>query len=518
MVRWPFDRNYNRQVFIMANATDSYNNEKPSHCTLAVMRALTRPLIFPTTLDEGDDQLLDALLSHWDVRIPVDPNDYSTRHHWEKQTRTALFDRMFDWDSTAASTASLHPYFSFGDPSSPFFSPWADVGNCLRHLLLHRIASRQSGDCLVLASNDIDLFIATGPDFGDASLERIRQNMQSRVECGRYYLLRCHFNQTQKSMTFGYHSLPDDKCTFSIFHSLHVISLLDNEDWRLQSCIIVKNLARILVCLQHFAVPLLWSATEKRSLVGYNSNDECCVEKVYTTPIICNIFQATVRNMIDMYKALETAQVPHTDRLVSTVNLGGSDDMGLICRFAPVGRSYLPQDINELLDSLLCVCEALVALHARGIMHRDIRWDNIFHSFESNNSASSQYVFSREWVLFDFEFAAWAPQPAFGENTLTPSNHAPEMMRQHNATRDECHDVAVDIWGLGYLMETAHVDIPASHCPAMQELQEKCSDANHENRPTAAQCLGILQKLQEKPRSPDKDVMCYSGSGCSIPS
>jgi len=33
--------------------------------------------------------------------------------------------------------------------------------------------------------------------------------------------------------------------------------------------------------------------------------------------------------------------------------------------------------------------------------------------------------FSNEWALFDFEYAAYAPKPAFPAHTLAAENHAP---------------------------------------------------------------------------------------------
>eukprot|EP00797_Seminavis_robusta_P012366 Sro195_g083140.1 Has 429 Blast hits to 424 proteins in 112 species Archae - 2 (248) ;mRNA; r:31579-32322 len=214
---------------------------------------------------------------------------------------------------------------------------------------------------------------------------------------------------------------------------------------------------------------------------------------------------------------LDVAQVPHTDRLISAKE---DKTSAIVCNFAPVGRSYLPQDVDELVDALICVCEALVVLHKRGVMHRDIRWANVFHTFAVDAEHSGEKVtkadrgraslFSREWVLFDFEFAAWAPQPPFGAHTLTPGNHAPEMVESEGsgqAQTGQSHDVKVDIWGLGFLLQTANVDIPKSHLSALQNIQADCIQTNPVNRPSALQCIGVLKELQAKPRSSDKDVV-----------
>jgi len=390
------------------------------NCTLAVVRALTRPFLVPPTLQ----QLPTALVEPWRVRIPVDTQDLPTQNHWREQPHTTpLFHSMLDWQeetkeetaatvvpindhsdkcdtnsrnsnkkntetaATPTSTASLHPYFSFGNATSPFFNPYEDVGNCLRQLLLHQIGCQQMlNHHITLTSHDTDLFVATAPNFCEANLRNLRISPQ-------YYLLRCHYDKRQKQLQFGYHtsitstrtrstavvssgytwtmdhSDDDDNnndtgtdtdtmngpikkqkseddasanSTVSPFQILHTLSLKKDPDWRLKACILLQNLARILLCLKDFAIPLV-CRPEKLSLIhdGASSSDNDVIQKVYTTPNICNIFNATVRNMRDIYQALEEANVPHSDRIV--YHMEKEQDGTCVCHFAPVGRSYLPE-------------------------------------------------------------------------------------------------------------------------------------------------------------------------------
>jgi len=272
--------------------------------------------------------------------------------HWQEQNHTELFDTMFEWgvDSDKPSV-TLQPYFSFGMASSPFFQPWEDVATCLKYLLLHQTGCHQTSTSVTLISHETDLFIATAPNFDEGEIENLRIS-------STYYLIRCHHKN--RSLVFGYHTSRKDDMTF---HELHTVSLSD-ENWRLTTCIIMKNIARILNTLKDYAIPV--TCNDKLSVV------DNCKQKIYLSDHICGIFNATVTNMISMYTAI--ANVPHTEKLVSTEETVQPDgNKSVICIFKPVGRSYLPENICELLDALVCVSKALVDIHALGIMHRDIK-------------------------------------------------------------------------------------------------------------------------------------------------
>ena len=182
-----------------------------------------------------------------------------------------------------------------------------------------------------------------------------------------------------------------------------------------------------------------------------------------------------------------------------------------VCKFAPIGRCYLPINAQELLDALGCVVETLLVLHSHQIMHRDIRWGNVFHALDRPNGHDNKQQFTREWVLFDFEFAALAPQPPFGEHSLTPDNHAPEMistaLQSITGGDNGYHDTAVDVWGLGYLLANAFVDLPKSHASDLLQLQEQCLQKDPAFRPTTRECFEIIRKLQARPLSTEKNVL-----------
>jgi hypothetical protein len=263
-------------------------------CTLSVMRRLTRPLINPPTEEELDAILMDP----WPIRVAVSPTDYTTLNHWREQRHTKLFQSMLEWPDDGEGndiqrppsrpTAPRHPFFSFGDPLSPFlFNPSQDVGQCLRNLLFHQMASHQSlGHDVTLSSHEVGLFVATGDKFQD--LEIASLNISPH-----FYLLRCHHDKDHHTLIIGYHTRKQSNQTSSTFHKLHMVSLHD-DNLQLTTSILLKNLARILLCLKNFAIPLV-ARPEKLSLIRQR------IQKVHDSDYICNIFNATVQNMIDVY-------------------------------------------------------------------------------------------------------------------------------------------------------------------------------------------------------------------------
>ncbi|OWM75659.1 hypothetical protein CDL15_Pgr021824 [Punica granatum] len=165
-------------------------------------------------------------------------------------------------------------------------------------------------------------------------------------------------------------------------------------------------------------------------------------------------------------------RVPHAEFIVQ------SSEKDLAHVFKPRGIKSKPVSFEQLVEALMYVTKALVALHDLCFMHRDLSWDKVVRRVDNEG----------EWVVCGFDEAVASPQiyPRGGE-LVARGAHAPEMGRG-------LHNVKVDVWGVGYLVKTCGLDggVPK----LLRELQNRCLDLNPEHRPTAADCYHHLLQLQ----------------------
>ncbi|KAL1219828.1 Crinkler effector protein 8 [Cardamine amara subsp. amara] len=179
-------------------------------------------------------------------------------------------------------------------------------------------------------------------------------------------------------------------------------------------------------------------------------------------------------------------RVPHAE------HLDRASEKDLSLSFKPRGIRVKPRNVDHLIESLMCVTRALVALHDLSFMHRDMGWDNVMKSTETSTTTTTS---DAEWFICGFDAAVESPQlnphrPAAkaveNEEEEERGRHAPEMERG-------LHAVKVDVWGVGYMIKTCGL----SNVPKMlRELQKKCLETNQENRPTAADCFHHLLQVQ----------------------
>ena len=163
--------------------------------------------------------------------------------------------------------------------------------------------------------------------------------------------------------------------------------------------------------------------------------------------------------------------------------------------------------IDDTVKVLVDVVEALVAMKTRGIVHRDIKPDNIL-------------LLGGRWCLADFGIARFAEAttaPDTRKYAMTPSHAAPEQWRAEQATN------ATDVYATGivaYQLLAGRVPFegPETHDYRRQHLKERpapisniptnlrslineCLYKNPQARPVPSEIIGTADEYESQVRS-----------------
>ncbi|KAI6145599.1 hypothetical protein BKA82DRAFT_995780 [Pisolithus tinctorius] len=135
-----------------------------------------------------------------------------------------------------------------------------------------------------------------------------------------------------------------------------------------------------------------------------------------------------VNHLEKIYGILKDKSIPNTDMLVRAQ----TDAVVLV----PRGTPQEPGTENELRECLVCVLDALVALHHIPLYHRDIRWSNVIRTIDDRS----------KWILIGWDDAAVPPTQALSF-AREREHHSPAIFR-------DGHGEEVDIWAVGRLIRT----------------------------------------------------------------
>jgi hypothetical protein len=149
-------------------------------------------------------------------------------------------------------------------------------------------------------------------------------------------------------------------------------------------------------------------------------------------------------------------------------------EAGASFMFERVGIESKPQNQLQLVNALRCVLTALVGLHKKGFIHRDLRWPNVLlHA-------------SGYWTLIDFDDAVAAPASDTSAGHLSRESHALEMFDR------KTHSFPVDVWGVGHLIVTSGVGITNL---LLDQLKHSLMATDPDARPTAEAALAQLETI-----------------------
>ncbi|CAG8587668.1 5869_t:CDS:2 [Ambispora leptoticha] len=247
--------------------------------------------------------------------------------------------------------------------------------------------------------------------------------------------------------------------------------LLETLDGRIQAFNIGINIGRLLIPLRQ----TLPDAFVHEFIILHRSSGKT-IELLQTSVIKRYYSAGSVEKLKTLYREMENSNVPFIDHLDDTNTTETETPFAI---FSPKGVRHKPTSKEQLVKALHCVLTALKSLHEIGIMHRDLRWDNVL-----------KFIDQDKWFIIDFDDACHTPSST--PNTLLArDNHAPDIFQPY-------HNESVDIWSVGYLIRTVLVEVQELSNYASTTLMAK----NHFDRPTAKEILrwlwdnyrGILEK------------------------
>jgi len=117
-----------------------------------------------------------------------------------------------------------------------------------------------------------------------------------------------------------------------------------------------------------------------------------------------------------------------TSQVAPALDLSRSVEVQL--ELGPIGAVGVVRNEEDLLCMVRSVAATLKAVHSMGLVHRDVRWDNLLK------------LGSHEWLLIDWELAG-----NVGEKVWWHGKDLPPF-----AQRGEVYDVQGDLWQLGYMV------------------------------------------------------------------
>jgi serine/threonine protein kinase len=167
-------------------------------------------------------------------------------------------------------------------------------------------------------------------------------------------------------------------------------------------------------------------------VIDLNTNEILVVKRPRSPECSQTVVEATILKGIRHQSIIElksTMETPHGPALLFPYYPYG-DFFEIIVRCGSLAESYVKVIMFHLLDGV-------DYLHERGIVHRDIKPDNIFLASCDVNDV----------VLADFGLACVLPESGFTECSVGSARYAaPEIWEHHISTEK------VDIWSLGVTM------------------------------------------------------------------
>ena len=182
-------------------------------------------------------------------------------------------------------------------------------------------------------------------------------------------------------------------------------------------------------------------------------------------------------NIVKLYDVKETSQYFYL--VTEYCNGGGLSDC--LEKYQEEHNAPFPEELVQYL--MKQIVSALRYLHAKRILHRDIKLDNILVHYDSEEDRVNKNLMKAKVKMIDFGFARYLKKEELAYSTLgSPINMDPGILRKLNKmehSKEYGYDEKADIWSLG----TACYEMLIGNCTfdadSMKDLVSKVERGNY---------------------------------------
>ena len=183
------------------------------------------------------------------------------------------------------------------------------------------------------------------------------------------------------------------------------------------------------------------------------------------------------QNIIKLYEVQETTQFYYL--VMEYCNGGGLSDC--LDKYKKKFKKPFPEETVQYL--MRQIVSAINYLHKRGILHRDIKLDNILLNFENEEDRKNNNIKKAQVKIIDFGFARHLEPAQLAYSTLgSPINMDPGILRKLNKmenSRNYGYDQKADIWSLGTICYEMLIGKCTFDAESMKELVSKVERGNY---------------------------------------
>ena len=161
--------------------------------------------------------------------------------------------------------------------------------------------------------------------------------------------------------------------------------------------------------------------------------------------------------------------------------INGGDLQGCLNEYLKKYDKPFSQDIVQHI--MRQVITGFVYLHARKILHRDIKLENILVKFPTEEDRQNLNMLKTEIKITDFGFSRYLKADSLAKSLLgNPINMDPKILRKMAKIDNDTefgYDEKADIWSLGTITYELLVGYPAYEASSYEELIQKIDEGNY---------------------------------------